>query len=268
MGGVTMRNEAYDTIEYRGFNINIYQDEMAEDPRDWDNIGHMACTHSHYDFGDKDFMGKDGNEIVEKILAAVTGENKASSVREAWDYGHDNSKKFKGFVGAGLHIIGKLAPVIMPLYLLDHSGLIMSCGSNMDLSCKRHNHFGCDPGAWDTSMVGFIFCTWDDVKNEYGLGKGAVEKAERYLRGEVETYSQYLEGSVYGYTIEPTDRNKGINCDDSCWGFYGYEWKENGLLEMAEGSIDTAIQEYRESARKMHDEKLETNKFLRECWAD
>jgi len=185
-----MRNEACDTIEYRGFNINIYQDEMAEDPREWDNIGKMACTHRNYHLGDKKFMGKDGDEVVEKILAAVTGDNKASMIRDTWGF-HGTSS----FVDKGLYIISKLAPVIIPLYLLDHSGLCMKAGSN-GVSLDRHNAYSCDPGGWDTSSVGFIFCTWDDVKREYGLGQDAVEKAENYLRGEVEPYSQYLEGSV------------------------------------------------------------------------
>ena len=170
------------------------------------------------------------------------------------------------FVDKGLYIISKLAPVILPLYLLDHSGLWMKAGSN-GVSYSRRGAYECDAQGWDTSMVGFIFCTWDDVKRENGLGKDAVEKAEKYLRGEVETYSQYLEGSVYGYMIEPRDGNR-VECDDGCWGFYGYDWDKNGLEDMAKGSIDAAIKAYRESARKMHDEKLETNKFLRECWAD
>uniref|UniRef100_A0A6M3Y250 Uncharacterized protein n=1 Tax=viral metagenome TaxID=1070528 RepID=A0A6M3Y250_9ZZZZ len=278
-----MKNEACETIEYRGFNINIYQDEMAEDPRDWDNIGQMVCKHRDYYLGDpvdgrdarkdgREKYPRDAEETVEIMLAAATNENKASSIREAWESGSGNSKKFKGFVEAGLYICGHLLPVIFPLYLLDHSGLWMKAGSNMDLSCSRRNAFGVDPGSWDTSMVGFIFCTWEDVKREYGdkpdkEGVEPVDRALNYLQGEVEVYSQYLEGSVYWYQIEPKDGNK-VDCDDSCGGFYGYDWKKNGLLESAENAIDCAIQAYRESARKMHDEKLETNKFLRECWAD
>ena len=78
----------------------------------------------------------------------------------------------------------------------------------------------------------------------------------------------YLEGSVYGYVIEPAENNKAIECDDSCWGFYGYDWKENNLFDMAKGSIDSAIEKYRQAARELHVEKLQTRKFLAECWAD
>lgn len=275
-----MREQPVETIEYRGFNINIYQDDMSEDPRDWDNIGRMLCKHRDYNLGDpvEHAKGKgraryprDAEEIVEIMLAAVTGENKASTIREVWEYGRGNSKKFSGFVEAGLYICARKLPVILPLYLYDHSGISMSAGSN-GVNFNRRSHNAFDPGGWDTSSVGFIFCTWEDVEREYGVGpdKDGVEpiqRAERYLRGEVETYSQYLEGSVYGYVIEPKDNNQ-IACDDSCWGFYGYDWDNNGLLENAKPSIDYAIREYRESARKVHIEKLQTTKFMAECWAD
>jgi len=227
-----MREQPIETIEYRGFNINIYQDEMAEDPRDWENIGRMICFHGRYNLGDKhDYNSGDysGWDEFEKQLRKDHKKNKAIAI-------------------------------MLPLYLYDHSGLHMKVGSFHGLLPQGH-------AEWDSGMVGFIFCTWDDVKREYGLGKDAVEKAEKYLRGEVETYSQYLEGSVYGYMIEPKDGNR-VECDDGCWGFYGYDWDKNGLEDMAKGSIDAAIKAYRESARKMHVEKLETNKFLRECWVD
>lgn len=272
-----MREQPVETIEYRGFDINIYQDDMAESPREWDNIGRMLCKHRDYGLGDpievtgkgrdrRERYPKDADEITELMLAAAVGESKAAQIRQAWEYGSGRSKKFKDFVSAGLYICAKKLPVILPLYLLDHSGLWMKAGSNMDLSCSRHNAFGVDPGSWDTSMVGFIFCTWEDVKREYGKGKKAWEKAEKRLRGEVETYSQYLSGEVYGYRIEPKEGNK-IACGDSCWGFYGGEWKENGLLEAAENTIDCAIQEYRQEVVKAWKEKLLTSRFMRECWA-
>ena len=48
--------DAIETIEYKGLTIKIYQDEDAENPRDWDNFGHMICFHSRYTLGDKHEM--------------------------------------------------------------------------------------------------------------------------------------------------------------------------------------------------------------------
>jgi len=44
--------------------------------------------------------------------------------------------------------------------------------------------------------------------------KSVIEKAEKYLKGEIETSNQYLNGEVVGYEIE------GPLSDDSCWGYY------------------------------------------------
>lgn len=269
-------NNIIETLEYRGFDINIYQDEMAESPRDWDNIGKMVCKHRDYYLGDpigkiegnigrRDRFPKNAEEVVETILAGAVGETKAANIRQAWEYGTGNVKG--SFVSRGLYIASKLLPVIMPLYLLDHSGLWMRCGQNGDVGLDKYNIFQVDPGCWDTSLVGWIYCTWKDVKLEYGKGPEALGKAENYLRGEVETYSDYLSGAVYGYEIEPKEGNK-VHCDDSCWGFYGYKWNENGLKEMAEGSIDCAIKQYKEDTVKAYREKVLTRNFMKTCWAD
>jgi len=80
------------------------------------------------------------------------------------------------------------------------------------------------------------------------------------MTGEVREYDYFLTGQVYGYTIEPTDRNKEIDCDHSCWGFYG----ETDLSE-AKSEIRYAIKNYKketvthvlmERIRKMELKKL------------
>jgi len=42
-----------ETIEYKGFTIEIGIDEFPEDPRENDNLGNMYCLHKRYDLGDK-----------------------------------------------------------------------------------------------------------------------------------------------------------------------------------------------------------------------
>jgi len=243
-------NNTIESIEYRGFNINIYPDDSPEDPREWDNIGIMACSHPNYILGDKDYSntkrgGCGGEEVLEAILADVV--KNPGGIVEAWG---------RQAVDKTVEIVEKCGGVIMPLFLLDHSGLWMSTGK-----------YSCDPGGWDTSHVGFIFCTAAKIKEEYGEGAEAMEKARRYLIGEVETYCQWLSGSVYGYSIEPKDTNKGIKCDDSCWGFYGYEWDKNGLLDHAKPSIDYEIEQYKKGVKLEKARQVQMAKFMRSCWA-
>lgn len=49
--------EPVEKNEYKGYTIQVYQDEDPENPRTaWDNFGHMICLHSRYSLGDKHDM--------------------------------------------------------------------------------------------------------------------------------------------------------------------------------------------------------------------
>lgn len=80
--------------------------------------------------------------------------------------------------------------VAIELFLLDHSGITMRAGSDFS---------DCDPGAWDSGQVGFIYVTKTDITKHFG---GDLDKARAALYAEVEVYDQYLRGDVYGITIE------------------------------------------------------------------
>lgn len=75
--------------------IRIEQDEDAENPRQWDNMGTMIAFHGRYDLGDKDhgYNAKDYN---------------------GWDDFREALEKAnpKG--------------IVLPLYLFDHSGITMN----------------------------------------------------------------------------------------------------------------------------------------------
>jgi hypothetical protein len=79
------------------------------------------------------------------------------------------------------------------------------------------------------------------------------KKAEMCLTSEVETYNQYLTGDVYGFKLIKLNQDKvkmymelyevdkfenipdedliDLGEEDSCWGFYGTDWKENGIAD-------------------------------------
>jgi len=120
--------------------------------------------------------------------------------------------------------------MIRPLYLMDHSGLSISMGP-----------FGCP---WDSGQIGFIFITNERIAGEL---KGNVEWAEEILSGEVETYNQYLAGDIYGFILrnKPCEKcgcNTASEVLDSCWGFYGANPIENGI-------IDNLKEEYKQELR-------------------
>jgi len=114
--------------------------------------------------------------------------------------------------------------IILPLYLYDHSGITMSTTS---FSCQ-----------WDSGQVGYIYVTYEDIKKEYGwkyITIARIKKITEYLKNEVSIYDDYLTGNVYGYVTTCNNCNNEI---DSCWGFYGSDFKENGLLDSIDDTCD------------------------------
>lgn len=59
--------------------------------------------------------------------------------------------------------------------------------------------------------------------------------AENVLKAEVKQHSQWLMGEMYGYAVFDEDDPWPENYEtiDSCWGFYGDDFKDNGLYKLA-----------------------------------
>jgi hypothetical protein len=227
--------QAIETFKNGNKILKIYQDECYESPREWDNLGTMVCFHRRYDLGDKDH-------------------GYVKSDYSSWD----------GLFNA----ISKKAAIVLPLYLYDHGGPRIKVGSFNGLLPGYHAEF-------DTMRVGFIFITKAKIRHEMvrvlsedrtlpwnkrvekikHVTKEDLERAEKYLRGEVEVYDQYLSGDVYGFRCVTLDTDKvkiymkpydigneedipegdlmELGKEDSCWGFYGTDWKTNGLFDHA-----------------------------------
>jgi len=81
-------------IEYKGYDIEIEQDDDVESPREWDNLGTMTCFHRRYALGDKN------NYITGKPYYATPAE-------------------LKKYVENDKHIF-------LPLYLYDHGSITMN----------------------------------------------------------------------------------------------------------------------------------------------
>ena len=175
------------------YNISIEQDPDPQNPRtEWDNLGTMVCFHRRYDLGDEHDYKEDDYYGWDELEEAITKEEDPA--------------------------------VILPIYMLDHSGITVS---TQPFSCP-----------WDSGQVGFIFISKEKVLKEYSLGGDTIpdetlETVEKCLHGEVETYDQYLTGDVWGYIIEDEDGEHV----DSCWGFYGREYCEKEAQDIRDGMI-------------------------------
>ena len=121
------------------------------------------------------------------------------------------------------------ALIVIPIYMYDHSGITI-----------RTYPFPC---RWDSGQIGYIYVSKKKVREEYGIqriSKKLKRTVKTMLLSEIEVYDHYVSGDVYGYSIEDKVTEENIN---SCFGFYGNGWKENGLLDYAENAIDWHIKE-------------------------
>lgn len=152
------------------YQLTVDTDMCPTDPRELnENLGTMLC----YDYGDCN----DNNDVVEQT--AILCRHYGKSDEEI-----DEMTLFErmNFI-AGYDDI-----LVLPLYILDHSGLSMAT--------YRQD-------AWDSSYTGFIY-----VEKDFFLAACPIKDTERWkeyakktLLAEVETYSAYLEGSVYAWNI-------------------------------------------------------------------
>lgn len=175
-------------------------DPGAANPRDNDNLGVMLCWHRGY------ILGDDTRNHEHPLKREVGEALERGGIRLAERY---------------LRIVHGATQVI-PLGLLDHSGLHMYAGGGSSPF---------DPGGWDSGPVGLIFDT-AETREECGT---QLEHVREALLGEVKVYDQCLQGEVYGVIeLTPTgpivetdidgDTTLGIAYEeDSCWGYLGYD---------------------------------------------
>ena len=202
-----------ETIEYKKFHIDIYQDEYPINPRkEYDNLGTMVCWHSRYALGD-----------------IQPNENPVEWLRELAQQHLDPDNEAKYIENMNEEEIWKILDkhyVFLNLYLLNHSGIAMKTTSFND--------------SWDSGQVGYIYVSKEKAKKESVDEK----KIADILRQEVKIYEDFITGNVYGYMIK--------EADDSCWGFYGADFEKNGLLDSAKEVIDYEIEQINKEIASMN----------------
>jgi len=174
--------------------MRIFRDEIGTDPREWDNLGNMVCLHKRYHLGD------------------------------ATDLKIDD---FSGWSDMRDFIVREGAVVILPIYMYDHSGITIST-----------TPFHCP---WDSGQIGFIYATKDNIIKEKGKIKITMkvkEEVKKILLNEIDIYDKYLTGEVYSFFIVETKKCKccgNISEEniDSCGGFFGTNFNNNGMFEHA-----------------------------------
>ena len=133
-------SEIAEEFEHNGKTVRLMYDPEPEraNPRDADNLGIMLANgHRRYTLGDEPFMkGKHGEyDDAARALAHYASERKI----------HLFPRWCKINLGS---------TVVLPLGLIDHSGISISAGANLldggGINTRTHHYF--DPGGWADSV--------------------------------------------------------------------------------------------------------------------
>lgn len=190
------------TLTVEGKTLEIAYDEFCSNPRiDMDNLGTIVAWHSRYDLTDEGIDNRGGfREFLEFEMSdfyeTYEGVEKATTERLMSLFRKEN--------------------IILPVYMYEHGEIALS---TTGFSCR-----------WDSGQVGWIYVSKEKIREEYGvkrITKKTLEKVHAVLNDEIKTYGQYINGDVFSYVVK--DEEEEII--DSCSGFYGWDFQNNGITE-------------------------------------
>lgn len=170
-------------------------------------------------------------ELPENYVFSIYQDENAINPREDFDqfgtiaYCHRRYKLGEEKLDAEemIELANRKDIVSLPVYLSDHGGITISC-----------KPFSCP---WDSGQVGIIYATHEKIKKEYDeVNEETIKKAINIMISEIEAFNCYLVGDVYGYELTRIDtcphcHEERIVYIDSCWGFFGHDWENNGILD-------------------------------------
>jgi hypothetical protein len=177
--------EPIETIEYKGMEIKLWADENPINPREWDQLGIMLCSHRRYQLGDTQINEAefDSWEEVEKRI-----EEEENGIN------------------------------ILRLRLYDHSGITISVSSGYPYNDRWDS--GTVGFIYTTPAKLIRMGLLKNLKDR--IGKKLQERINKSLLAEVAEYDDYLRGSVYGFTI--TDHGADVDSGWGFYGKEGYKY--------------------------------------------
>ena len=106
----------------------------------------------------------------------------------------------------------KKARVVLPVYMLDHSGITFSMEDFHD--------------PWDSGLIGYIAAFDDDIRRYFEVKRitsKVIEMTKQRLAQEVQDYDQFVRGEIYGFEVVKKNEDGEEEIVDSCYGYYGEE---------------------------------------------
>lgn len=191
-----IEHEVVKTDEATGLSAFVAPDQFDhESPRDWDNTARFVMAHGRYNVPDEIGVEFDDYGSWREVAAMLVEE-------------HD-------------------ALLVVPVYMLDHSGVTVSTGT-----------FACDPQGWDSGQVGLAVILPDRWREMMPDEEFTEKRGLEVIEGEVKTYAQYLEGDVWIAGVLGSCEGCGSEeVIESVCGCYGSEYAASEAIAMLEHEV-------------------------------
>ena len=211
--------------------LKIFADNFSESPREWDNLGVIAYKSSRYTLGEE--------EIDDPIdwLCQKLGYDDLEEYNETNNIDLDyNNSTFESLEAEFFdHYIA------LPVYIYDHSGITINTAP-----------FSCP---WDSGQIGYIYIPEEKTTEINSFprnwlnGRSKEEAAKDVLKGEIETFDDYIRGEVFGFRVEEMikcNSCEGVQIEviDSCGGFYGTDFMNNGMRDYIPEEMEEQLKDY------------------------
>jgi hypothetical protein len=218
-----MSENTIETINYKGLTIHVEYDELAENPRDGDNVAEFHCWHRRYTLGD---FQHDGNESGNHVKAELLKKLRPKKGETFEDYF-----------------------VCRPLYMYDHSGITISTSP-----------FSCP---WDSGQLGFIVVSrkkaveatiadkkarksWRSIPWDHKVKVGKTEItlqdwAYEIIKIETAIYDSYLTGEIAGVFVDDPEGDEPIfSCGGFLYEYPSFSWDEREFVRPYQEGIAEA----------------------------
>jgi len=198
--------QAYETFEHEGYTIEIWPDGNVENPlkEDEGTLGEWCIFHRRYDIGNSERTAtcqEDVTRHTEELQAHCE----------------------------------KTGSILLPVYMYDHSGVVLSLESFHGRLPQGHAEF-------DSFQCGWVLIDRDKTKKllcARAFNEVIKKKARENIEGELTVLNQWLSGDVWGYVIKDKDGEQV----DSCWNYYGLDTVRDEAKASVNGEIEYQKQE-------------------------
>ena len=231
-----------ETIDYRGYTIYIHDHDGPANPfEDWDCEPPMLVASGHRAEITCYGMERDPPDLIRTQI-----KKHATAIARALD--HPTLLRAMTEYAYGERYSYATACEMVNSALGEYAG---GLGNGADLTAflaQCWEWAGC--AALDTLSQGYSQGHYADllvVLTPEWLAATGIDPTDedlirKQLQGAADLYSAWAWGDVYGYTV--TDPH-GEDTTMSCWGFYGADHDDTGLLENARSDIDSHIHRQR-----------------------